>query len=168
MRGLKSVAVLLSVPLTAGGCSEEPERALPSPEEIASYYAYEGQLEAEVNGNVVTVTVSQPAAQIRRGGTLWAKVGPYIVLFTDETHKLLEDFPGVAGIRVVTRVAGGPEVARALLTRDELTGVLWRRSLNIAGKARRDGTVRPSLLEDLVHWGEDHTDFEYSPRYAGR
>jgi hypothetical protein len=69
---------------------------------------------------------------------------------------------------VVTQVAGGPEVARALLTRAELTGVLWRRSLNIAGKARRDGTDRPSLLEDLVSWGEDHTDFEYSPRYTGR
>jgi hypothetical protein len=166
MRGLKYLVVLLA--LAAGGCSEEPELALPSPEEIASYYAYEGQLEAELNGNVVTVTVSQPAAQIRRGGTLWAKVGPYIVLFTDETHKLLEDFPGVAGIRVVTQVAGGPEVARALLTRAELTGVLWRRSLNIAGLARRDGTNRPSLLEDLVSWGEDHTDFEYSARYTGR
>jgi hypothetical protein len=166
MRGLKYGVLLLA--LAAGGCSEEPELALPSPEEIASYYAYEGQLEAELNGNVVTVTVSQPAAQIRRGGTLWAKVGPYIVLFTDETHRLLENFPGVAGVRVVTQVAGGPEVARALLTRAELTGVLWRRSLNIAGKARRDGTDRPSLLEDLVSWGEDHTDFEYSPRYTGR
>lgn len=168
MRGLKCGVVLLSVGLAAGGCSEKSELTLPSPEEIASYYAYEGQLEAEVNGNVVTVTVSQPAAQIRRGGTLWAKVGPYIVLFTDETHRLLEDFPGVAGIRVVTQVAGGPEVARALLTRAELTGVLWRRSLNIAGKARLEGTDRPSLLEDLVRWGEDHTDFEYSPRYTGR
>jgi hypothetical protein len=58
MRGLKYGVLLLA--LAAGGCSEEPELALPSPEEIASYYAYEGQLEAELNGNVVTVTVSQP------------------------------------------------------------------------------------------------------------
>jgi hypothetical protein len=53
-----------------------------------------------------------------------------------------------------------------LLTRDELSGVLWRRSLNIAGQARRDGTERPALLEDLIRWGEEHTEYEYSARYG--
>jgi hypothetical protein len=68
---------------------------------------------------------------------------------------------------VVIRV-GDAEVANALLARDELTDVLWRRSLNIAGRARRDGTSRMTLLEDLVEWGEDHTDFTYNPRYNQR
>ena len=83
-------------------------------------------------------------------------------------HVLLEDYPGVAGVRVVTRIRGGPEVARALLARTELTGVLWRRALNIAGRARLEGTEHPSLLEELVRWGEDHTEYEYNPRYTSR
>ena len=63
---------------------------LPSPEDIASYYTYGGRLSAEISGNVATVTVSQPASQLRRGGSLWAKVGPYVVLFSEETRRLLE------------------------------------------------------------------------------
>jgi hypothetical protein len=59
-------------------------------------------------------------------------------------------------------------VAHATLTRDQLSGVLWRRSLNIAGQARRDGTERPALLEDLIRWGEQHTEYEYSTRYIPR
>jgi hypothetical protein len=94
-------------------------------------------------------------------------VGPYIFLFTEETYQLFEDFPGLAAVRVVTKV-GNARVASALLARDELSGVLWRRSLNIAGQARRDGTKRVTLLEDLVDWGEAHTDFTYNDRYTRR
>lgn len=154
--------------LAAGGCTAPRDATLPTPEEAVSYYSYQGGLEARLSGNVVEIIASQPADQLRRGGSLWAKVGPFVLLFTEETHRLLEDYPGVAGVRVVTRIRNGPEVARALLSRTELTGVLWRRSLNIAGKARLDGTRRPSLLEDLVRWGEDHTEFEYNPRYVSR
>jgi hypothetical protein len=59
-------------------------------------------------------------------------------------------------------------VATALLARGELTDVLWRRSLNIAGQARRDGTERITLLENLIDWGEDHSEFEYNERYTQR
>ena len=59
-------------------------------------------------------------------------------------------------------------VASALLSRGELSDLLWRRSLNIAGQARRDGTNRMTLLEDLVRWGEDHTEYEYNERYTRR
>ncbi|HSG09056.1 MAG TPA: hypothetical protein VLA36_11910 [Longimicrobiales bacterium] len=162
------VGVLLVVSLSVAACPEAPDLTLPTATEIASHYHYDGPLEANLSGNVAEVVVTQPAAQLRRGGALWARVGPYIVLFTSDTQKLLEDYPGLAAVRVITRVAGGPEVARALLTRDELTGVLWRRSLNIAGRARLEGTARPALLEDLVRWGEDHTSFEYNARYTGR
>lgn len=150
------------------GCAPSSELALPDAETVAAYYSYDGSLEARLNGNVAEITVAQPAAQLRRGGALWARVGPYVLLFTEETHRLLEENPGLAGVRVITRVEDGPEVARALLIRGELSGVLWRRSLNIAGRARREGTERPTLLEDLVRWGEDHTEFEYNPRYTAR
>ena len=56
----------------------------------------------------------------------------------------------------------------ALLLRGELSDLLWRRSMNIAGRARRDGTNRMTLLEDLVRWGEDHTTYEYNERYIRR
>ena len=105
-------------------------------------------------------------AQVRRGGTLWAKVGPYIYLFTEETESLLVDFGGLAGVRVVTTTSSRGEVARAFLRRDAMTDVRWRRAKNIAGRARRDGTERPSLLEELVRWGEDHTEFSYSSRFV--
>ena len=102
---------------------------------------------------------------LRRGGSLWAKVGPYIFVFSDETHQLFQDYAGLAGVRVVTTV-GGVRVASVLLARETLSDVLWRRSLNIAGKARRDGTEQVTLLQDLVRWGEDRTEYEYNPRYT--
>ena len=112
--------------------------------------------------------VRQSSDQLRRGGMLWAKVGPYVYLFSEETHQLFLDYSGLAGVRVMTQTAGGASVANALLRRDELTDVLWRRGLNIAGRARRDGTGRITLLEDLIEWGEDHTEFEYNERYVQR
>ncbi len=157
----------LLVALVASACIEQPQLTLPTAEEVEAYYSTETDLEAEMRGNLAVVTVVQSATQLRRGGSLWAKVGPYIYLFSEETHRLFTDFPGLAGVRVATRTAGGTPVARATLTRDELSGVLWRRALNISGQARRDGTERPSLLEDLIRWGEEHTQFEYDPRYTG-
>jgi len=159
---------LVAVVLASAACPESPDLTLPTPEAVAGYYSYEGTLTADLSGNVAEVVVTQPAYQLRRGGALWARVGPYVVLFTEDTQRLLEDYPGLAAVRVITKVTGGTEVARALLTRDTLTGVLWRRSLNIAGKARLEGTSKPGLLEDLVRWGEDHTQFEYNARFTAR
>jgi hypothetical protein len=140
---------------------------MPTAAEVESYYEYEDDLEAEIVGNVAVITVEQSAMQIRRGGRLWAKVGPYIFLFTEETRQLFEDFPGLAGVRVNTRV-GDAQVATALLAREDMPDILWRRSLNIAGKARRDGTRQMTLLEDLVEWGESHTEYEYNERFTRR
>lgn len=162
-------AALLAVLLVGTACQEPVDLTLPTAEQVEEYYASVGDLEkVEINGNVAAITVRQSADHLRRGGSLWARVGPYVYLFSDETRRLLEDYAGLAGVRVTTRAPSGANVASALLARDELSDVLWRRSLNIAGLARRDGTERVTLLEDLIEWGEDHTEFEYNQRYVPR
>lgn len=162
----RTIALVIAIASAAGGC-EAPDLTLPSEGEVAAYYATAAGANVTLNGNVVEVRVPQSQRDVRRGGSLWAKVGPYIYLFTDDTQSLVHDFSGVAGVRVITHTDGGQvELARAFLHRDALTDILWRRSLNIAGRARRDGTTRPSLMEALVIWGEDHTDYRYNPRYA--
>ncbi len=156
-------ALLLSIPfLTA---CEEPDLSVPNPVEVEAAYIYPGGLSAQISGNVAEITITQPARDLRRGGTLWAKVGPYVLLFSEETENLFRAFPGLAGVRVITVSSDGNEVARALLARDSLNDITWRRARHISGLARRDGTRRPSLLEELVEWGEDHTEFSYNPRY---
>jgi hypothetical protein len=153
--------------MVPAACHEALDLPLPSAEEVEAYYESDAGLEAEITGNVAVITVAQSAMDLRRGGALWAKVGPYVFLFSDATRRLLDDHPGLAAVRVVTRV-GESQVASALLARDELSAVRWRRALNIAGRARRDGTHQVTLLEDLVEWGESHTQFEYNDRYTRR
>jgi len=162
-RGLSLGLALMAV----AGCRQE-DLPVPTSEEAAEYYAAVPDLTVEMSGNVAEVTVVQSAAQLRRGGSLWARVGPYIYLFSDATQSLFTDYPGLAAVRVITRTAGGTEVARATLARGTLNELTWRRALNVAGLARRDGTERVTLLEDLVEWGEDRTEFEYNSRYVQR
>jgi len=153
------------IPLFLMGC-EEVDLTLPTADDVESVFIYDGTLTASLNGNVAEVTIVQAERQLRRGGALWAKVGPYVFLFSKESEGLFRDYPGLAGIRVVTVTPDGTEVARAMLLRDELNDVTWRRSLNISGLARRDGTRRPTLLEALVEWGEDHTEYAYAKKYT--
>ena len=158
--------LMVLLTLTLIGCGEPVDLVLPSSAEIEANYLYEGRLGAEVKGNGAVVTVGQSARQLRRGGTLWAKVGPYIFLFSEETQQLLNDYPSLAAVRVIT-VVGESEVANVLLGRDALSDIQWRRALNIAGRARVNGTQRVTLLQDLVRWGEDHAEeYNYNPRYA--
>lgn len=153
----------------AGACEEPVDPTLPTLGQLEEYYGSVGGLEeVALSGNVAVVVVHQPAEQLRRGGSLWGRVGPYVYLFSEETRRLLADHAGLGGVRVTTTTSGGTVVASALLARDELSDVLWRRSLNVAGLARRDGTQRVTLLEDLIEWGEDHTEFEYNQRYVPR
>jgi hypothetical protein len=166
----RSLAVTVALPvLVAAACEQPRDLTLPTAEQAESYYQSVADLQGvEVNGNVVVIVVHQSADQLRRGGSLWARVGPYVYLFSEETQSLFSDFDGLAGVRVIMETAGGTTVANALLARDELSDVQWRRSLNISGQARRDGTERITLIEDLISWGEDHTEFEYNQRYVPR
>ena len=157
--------VVMGLALLAG-CAQQ-DLVLPQDDDIVEAFQSERPLSGELVGTVAVLYVEQSSQQLRRGGSLWAKVGPYVFLFSEETRGLLEAYPGLAGVKVETRV-GDAMVASALLSRGELSDLLWRRSLNIAGQARRDGTNRMTLLEDLVRWGEDHTVFEYNERYTRR
>ncbi|HIF06401.1 MAG TPA: hypothetical protein EYQ64_05465 [Gemmatimonadetes bacterium] len=164
MINLLSVSLILGASL---GCEPPGDLALPTESEAEAHYASSTDLSVRVTGNIVEVSVEQPLAQVRRGGSLWVKVGPYIYLFTEETESLLQSYPGLSGVRVITRTnRSRSEVARAFLHRESLNEITWRRAKNIAGKARTDGTRRPVLLEDLVDWGQEHTDFAYSEEFV--
>lgn len=162
--GLAALALVL---LAGLACTQEEELALPDADQVAGYYDIASDFSVSMNGNVAELTVQQSPTQLRRGGSLWARFTPYVYLFTSATRQLFVDFPGLAAVRVVTR-AGDTEVARVTLNRNSLNELTWRRTLNIAGKARRDGGTRLTLLEDLIEWGEDHTEFEYNTRYTSR
>jgi hypothetical protein len=159
------LGLALSAVVLTAACGS-PKLTLPTAKEIEAHYTYRGRLTARLNGNVAEVTVIQPTSEISRGGVLWAKVGPYVLLFSDDTRSLFDDYSGLAGVRVTTELAGGREIASALLKRTELSDILWRRSLHIAGMARKYGTQRPALLDDLVSWGEEHTDYKYNGQYV--
>jgi hypothetical protein len=165
LTGKALIPLMLMGSLAAAAC-EEVDLPVPDSAQVEAAYLYGNGLTAFINGNVAEITIVQSTRDLQRGGTLWAKVGPYVLLFSDETEQLFRDFPGLAAVRAVTVTRGGTEVARALLSRDELSDITWRRAKNIAGLARRDGTRRPSLLEDLVEWGEDHTTYEYDPQFT--
>lgn len=156
-------AAMLS--LAGTGC-EDRDLTVPSADVVESYYTIPVDFSVTIQGNVAELEVDQPSHQLDRGGRLWARVGPYVYLFSEATRDLFDDHPGLAAVRVITRAPGGQEVARATLPRDALNALTWRRALNISGLARRDGTERPTLLEDLVEWGEEHTRYEYSEAYV--
>lgn len=164
-RTVVALSAIAMAALAGTGC-DDPDLRVPSAEEVEAYYSIPAESSIAVRGNVAELDVHQAAEQLARGGRLWARVGPYIYLFSEATQALFEDYPGLAAVRVITRAPEGDEVARAILTRDALNALTWRRALNISGRARRDGTERPTLLEDLVEWGEEHTTYEYSETYA--
>ena len=166
-RSSSSLVLALGLALGMGACAPSSAGTLPTADEVLSYYRSDRALHAEIAGNVAVLRVEQSVDQLRRGGTLWAKVGPYVFLFSEETKRLMEDFDGLAAVRVITTV-GEAEVASALLMHGELSEVQWARALNIAGRARIEGTERMTLLEDLVDWGESHTEFTYNERFTRR
>ena len=148
----------------AGGCDRPEELKLPAAGDLAGLYG-DGPA-VTLNGNVVDVEVYQPADQLRRGGATWAKVGPFIYLFSPQTKELFESWSGVGGVRVTTTDGRDRMVARAMLPRGALNSLTWPRALNLVGKARLEGTRRPSYILDLIEYGEETAEFEYSERYV--
>lgn len=157
---------ILAGVLVLTGCErEEVVHPVPPASEIAAYYVWEGGVTAEMSGNVAQVSVTIDPEQYRRGGDLWAKAFPYLFLFSPGTRDALSDHPGLGGVRVTARHPNGDAIATAMLSRGTLTAGTWNRALAIARDARQEGTERPGRVQDLVRWGEDHTDFEYNPSY---
>lgn len=156
--------VSLGMVLGLAACRSAPELTLPTSEELNGVY---GQaVDVELKGNVVDVRVTQPADQLRRGGSVWAKVGPYIYLFTPQTQQLFDSYPGLGGVQVTTLDGRGRLIARAMLERGTLNGVTWKKAIGLAGRARLEGTQRPSYILDLIDYGEDLVEHEYSSRYV--
>lgn len=165
LRGASRLVLLLAA-FAATGC-EEPDLTLPTEEQVAEYFSATRISSTRMAGNVAEISIAQSPDQLRRGGRIWAQVGPYIYLFSEPTLELFRDFGGLAGVRVVTTV-GTAEVARATLPRTALNELTWKRALNVAGRARLEGTERITLLEDLIVFGEDHTTFTYNESYTRR
>ena len=169
----RHTAGALACVLVLAGCDQaravfgEDTPPPPPSDSVTPYYAeHRGVERIEVNGNVVVLHVRQPYQQLDRGGSLWARVGPYVYLMTPSTRSVFQDFPGVAAVRVVTYLPDGDEVARAMLHRDSLSDLQWRRTLNILGHALQEGQRNPRKLEELTEWSEDRTEFHYSPDYT--
>lgn len=163
--------VILTSLIAAVGCDLSRERVprIPSEEEARVFFEQHSAFVAvTVRGNVVEAKFRQPFDQLRRGGSLWARVGPYVYLFAPPTRDLFNEYPDVAALRVVTVIYSGEEVARAMLLRDEFRELQWRRTQYLLARALRDGTERPSVIQDLVRWGETHTEYEYNTRYVRR
>jgi hypothetical protein len=165
IRGFIATASLLLLVILPGCDREGPERPVPSAEELAGHWEYSGALSVEVSGNVAQISVTIDPADYARGGDLWAKALPYIFIFSPGTRDAFREHPGLGGVRVMTRHPGGDIMAQAMLERGTLTEATWRRALNVAGRARREGTERPGYMSDLVRFGEDNTDFQYNPSY---
>jgi hypothetical protein len=147
-----------------------PRRDEPMPpiEEVERIYRENGLSAADISfdGNVIVIRASQSPDHLRRGGSLWARVGPYIYAFNPGTQIIWSLYPGVAAVRAITTTQSGTEIARATLQQGELNELTWRRTLNLLGHAINEGTRRPSLLLDLVEWGEEHTTFRYNREFV--
>lgn len=163
-RGFLLVLLLSGLSLAAGACQGQEELELPTASELEGLYGE--RTEVTLNGNVVVVEATQDPEQLRQGGALWAKVGPYIYAFSPQTQEIFQNWNGVAAVRVRTVTPAGEQVARAQLRRDELTTVTWREAKTRLARARKEGTEKPGYLEDLVGYGESHTSYEYSEQFV--
>ncbi len=158
---------MAALALALAGCEtgDAADHPPPSAAEVEALYQYAGGLQVQMSGNVAQVTVTFNPDDYLRGGNLWAKAFPYIFLFSPASRDAFAEHPGLGGIRVVAQHPNGDLVAQALLDRASLNEITWRRAINIAGRARQEGTQRPNYMQELVRWGEDNTDFEYNTRY---
>ena len=156
--------MLVAAVAAFAACDSPEELRLPTDDDLTGLYGETPKV--TLNGNVVDVEVYQSADQLRRGGATWAKVGPFIYLFSPQTKDIFESWSGVGGVRVTTTDGRGRMVGRAMLPRGTLNRLTWSRAINLVGKARLEGTRRPSYILDLIEYGEETADFEYSSTYV--
>jgi hypothetical protein len=162
-------ALPLALALATGACSEPADLTLPSDEAAADYFTSGSVRGVELNGNVAVVTVVQRSADLRRGGRLWAKMGPYIHIFSPATEALLRDHPGLAGVRVRTVTNSDTEVASVLLERATLNDVTWKTArAHVAHALSDQGAEQVRSIERLVQYGERRTTHEYNPTFLRR
>jgi hypothetical protein len=167
---MRHAAVLLAAAMFVSGCDRifprKPDMTLPPIADVRGAYKEQGfRGTVTLDGNIVHLRVEQDVEHLRRGGTLWARVGPYIFLFSPATKRILETWPGIAAVRVVTVLPDGTEIARATVAQGALREGEWRRSHNLLGHALQSGTEKPRHIDDLVRWGEQHTKYRYNPRF---
>jgi hypothetical protein len=151
------VAVMM---IAMNGC-EQPDRewVLPDPAEVASWYG-EGT-EAHFDGNLLEIRGTIDPEFLRRGGRLWARSGPYFYLFNVHIYQLLIDYPDIAAVRATALTESGQELAVATLPRDEMNEPRWQEAMARVAIAQRDGTDNPRMVDRLIQFGEEHTEFSY-------
>jgi len=163
-------ASALALALLLGACEEPVDLTLPTDDEASSYFATASAVRGvELNGNVAVVTVVQRTEDLRRGGPLWAKMGPYIHIFSPATEELLRDHPGLAGVRVRTVTTSDTEVASVLLERATLNDITWKNArAHVAHALTDSGAEQVRSIERLVQYGERRTTHEYNTRFVKR
>lgn len=163
LRSRVALLMGLATVVAAGACQEPADLSLPTDATAASYYTSPSIRGVEMNGNVAVVTVVQRTNDLQRGGPLWAKMGPYIHIFSPATEELLRDHPGLAGVRVRTVTTSDTEVASVLLERSTLNDITWKTARNHVAHALTDeGAEQVRSIERLVQYGERRTSHEYN------
>ena len=164
MAGMKRPLAALMLALWGAGCAaEQSPPQMPAATEAEAAYGGDGTV--EVSGNLLRITVPMPGG-FERGGSLWARSGPYFYLFTTATRDLFVAYPDLAAVEVVATTAEGEEVARARLLRGTLNEVTWQRAIAYASQAQAEGTDSPRFVDRLVRLAEDYTDYTYNPDYV--
>jgi hypothetical protein len=156
---LMHVMAILWLPVAVACDSGPSELVLPSTAEVEEWFG-EGT-SATFNGNLLEIKGPMEDDHLRRGGRLWARSGPYFFLFNVHIRDLMVNYPDIAAVRVTAVTEAGEEIAVATLLRDDMNEFRWREALARSSLAQRDGTQNPRLVERLITFGEDHTDFRY-------
>ena len=160
---LRPIGVFLTVvtAVLALGC-EAPatQPALPDPQQAQEWFGEGTQVALE--GDVLVITGTIEADYLRRGGRIWARSGPYFYLFNIKVREFFTNHPGLAGVKATAVTEDGRVLATATVHRNGLNELRWQEALARASLAQTEGTDNPRLVERLIQFGEDHTEFEYA------
>lgn len=160
MHRFRTLIVAALVGITAACGSESPEDwELPDTATAQEWFGEDAKV--SFSGNVLELRGTIPAEFLRRGGSLWGQSGPYFYIFNVKVQELLEQYPDIGGVRAIAYSEDGTEVARAMLRRDAISGGQFLHGVRLASRAQAEGTESPRLVQDLIQFGEDFTEFSY-------